>query len=86
MTLIQVARHILKIKDVGFIGLDLDHSTSWCSYENSGKHEVENMLKLSLNQAKEDFLELKHPIFSLTSLGNFHGKGIEERILSEFLR
>jgi len=85
MTLIQVARHILKIKDVGFIGLDLDHSTSWCSYENSGKHEVENMLKLSLNQAKEDFLELKHPIFSLTSLGNFHGKGIEERILSEFL-
>jgi len=85
MTLIEIARHVLKIKDVGFIGLDLDYSTSWSSYENSEKHEVENMLKLSLNQVTEDFIHFNHPIFSLSSLGNFHGKGISEKTVYEFL-
>jgi len=83
VALLQIARRFLMFDKIGFIGLDLDESTSWISY--AGTPIVDNMLKFSKAQIVEDFLEFNKSYYSLTRLGRLHGKGIKETIISEFL-
>ena len=79
MALIEIGRHILKIDKVGFIGLDLDHSTCW-----KDKPDL-NELVLSRTQLIEDLVNTGKSVYSLTRLGNLHGKGIEESTIHDFL-
>jgi len=79
MALIEIGRHILKIDKVGFIGLDLDHSTCW-----KDKPDL-NELVLSRTQLIEDLVNTGKSVYSLTRLGNLHGKGIEETTIHDFL-
>ena len=79
MALIEIGRHILKIPKVGFIGLDLDHSNSW-----KDKPDL-NELILTKNQLIDDLVKTGKSVYSLTRLGNLHGKGIEETNIHAFL-
>ena len=82
MALVEIARHILKIDKVGFIGLDLDHSTCW----NIELKPDLNELALSKTLLIEDLVKTGKSVFSLTRLGNLHGKGIKETTIHEFLK
>jgi len=80
MALIEIGRHVLKIDKVGFIGLDLDHSNSW-----KDKPDL-NELVLTRSQLIEDLVNTGKCVYSLTRLGNLHGKGIEETNIHAFLK
>lgn len=81
MAILEIGRHVLKFDKVGFIGLDLDHSTSW----NSEIKPDLNELILSKNQLIEDLVNTGKSVYSLTRLGNLHGKGIIETTIHDFL-
>ena len=80
MALVQIARHILKIDQIGIIGLDLDNTTS---YKN-----VDSLNELWLTQHKivDDFLTMGQSVYNLTRMGNVHGKGIVETNIDDFLK
>ena len=80
MALIEIGRHILQIDKIGFIGLDLDHSNSW-----KNKPDL-NELVLTRSQLIDDLVKTGKNVFSLTRLGNLHGKGIEETNIHSFLK
>jgi len=80
MAILEIGRHVLKFDKIGFIGLDLDQTASW-----KNKPHL-NELVLSKNQLIEDFIKTGKCVYSLTRLGNLHGKGIEETTIHSFLK
>ena len=83
MALIQIARKMLKIEKIAVIGLDLDHSTSWKSYENTTITNA--MLNNTKTMIASDFFDYGVYTYNLTKMGNFHGKGIKETSLNTFM-
>ena len=80
MAILEIGRHVLKIDKIGFIGLDLDQTESW-----KNKPDL-NELVISKNQLIDDFIKTGKTVYSLTRLGNLHGKGIEETTIHDFLK
>jgi len=80
MSLVQIARHILKIDRIGIIGLDLDNTTS---YENI---DASYELWHTKNKIVDDFLTMGQSVYNLTRMGNVHGKGIVETNIDDFLK
>jgi len=93
MALIEIARKFLKIDKIAVIGLDLDFSTSWKLYKKDSQRTVESMLTNSKQQVANDYFEIgqkgnklyPYPTYNLTKMGSFHGIGIKEITVEEFL-
>ena len=92
MALVEIARKLLKIDKIAVIGLDLDFSRDWKVY-NKDPRTVESMLTNSKQQIANDYFEIgqdgnkvcQFPTYNLTKLGSFHGIGIKEITVEEFL-
>ena len=93
MALVEIARKFLKIDKIAVIGLDLDFSTSWKTYKKDSPRTVESMITNSKQQVANDYFErgqdgkkiCPYPTYNLTKMGNFHGIGIKEITVEEFL-
>jgi len=93
MALVEIARKLLKIDKIAVIGLDLDFSTSWKLYKKDSQRTVESMLTNSKQQVANDYFEIgqkgnklyPYPTYNLTKMGSFHGIGIKEITVEEFL-
>jgi len=96
MALMEIAKHVLNIPKVGFIGLDLDYSTSWKVYADPKtspdlRPAADRMLRFSREQIFNDFKTpgsdwLGRPVYSLSRLGRLHGTGIIETTIHDFLK
>ena len=78
MALVEIARHILKIEEIGIIGIDLN-------YDKVYDYDFKVELSHSKKRAFQDFLDLGNPIYNLTEKGLFHGSGIIDMNIEEFL-
>ena len=86
MALLQIARHVLKIDKIATIGMDMDYSTSWKRYETENKRAVDGMLSNTMHTIANDFTSGNRPVtYNLTKKGNFHGRGVKEITIEEFL-
>lgn len=86
MALLQIARHILKIDKIATIGMDMDFSTSWNRYQKLDNKTVEGMLSNTMHTIANDFTSGNKPLtFNLTKKGSFHGRGVKEITVEEFL-
>jgi len=86
MALLQIARHILKIDKIATIGMDMDFSSSWKIYEKHDKRTVDGMLSNTMRTIANDFTSANKPLtYNLTKKGSFHGRGVKEITVEEFL-